>query len=803
MRRNERRGDRLGDEESMKKVLATDANFRALSLKDLLEARDLYHYHLMNKPNVVGTAIGLYLIRKNDPRPKGPSDSGAHRHETSETTEQPRPVRTLGNSEVRDYSWPCVLVFVRKWVHERDVHAGSTELHPTEMVPKTLYLPDGRMVPVCVVMAEPGSADDQQRIPDWHWPKTLFAPGMPIVVEAQGADRRATVGALVTDGHTTYALTNRHVAGNTGEVVYTLARGQRVPIGRASRRCISRVPFEKVYPEFPSRRTFVNMDVGLIALDRVADWTSTVLGLGPTEGLADLNQLNITTRLIDAPLVAAGAASGRMVGRIKALFYRYKSVGGYDYIADFLIAPQQDPDADVHDEVTLVQTQRGDSGTVWHLVTERETTDSAAEAEQRNEFDGDLRPLAMEWGGQVLTQNESGERFTFALATSLTTVCRSLDVELLTHQHRGAEPFWGQTGHYTIATFAIGELPNGKLKEFLQANVDRISFDTTDLTPKAIVARLKEAREQEAKDGTGFVPLADVPDIVWKKFKTHSGGRDTQVIPPGRTTGPEHPTHFADIDEPSDGSDATKTLRALSLADPKNNLTVEFWQQFYTALGHTTFDKRGLLPFRVWQFFDAMKGFAEERDPVGFLCAAGIVAHYVGDACQPLHGSTLADGFEDGSGKGVHSTYESAMIDRKQKFIAPGLAARANSGAPLARVEKGQASAHEVVKLMDRTADTIDPEAIVRAFIKAGGTKVVAVQDALWKQFGDRTIDVMADGGRTLAAIWQGAWDAGGGDAIANTKLGPADTGALSELYEDTKFVESLVLDDIGPVLEP
>ena len=37
-----------------------DFDFSSLSLKDLIEARDLYHFHLMDKANVVGTAIGLY-----------------------------------------------------------------------------------------------------------------------------------------------------------------------------------------------------------------------------------------------------------------------------------------------------------------------------------------------------------------------------------------------------------------------------------------------------------------------------------------------------------------------------------------------------------------------------------------------------------------------------------------------------------------------------------------------------------------------------------------------------------------------
>jgi len=79
-------------------------DYEQLSLRDLLQARDLYHVHLMRHPNVVATAIGRYRIRIGD---GWPTDKGTGRKGTYE--------RTLANSEVRPYSWPCVLAFVDKW----------------------------------------------------------------------------------------------------------------------------------------------------------------------------------------------------------------------------------------------------------------------------------------------------------------------------------------------------------------------------------------------------------------------------------------------------------------------------------------------------------------------------------------------------------------------------------------------------------------------------------------------------------------------------------------------------------------
>lgn len=837
---------------TVRDILATENNFRSLSIKDLLEAREQYHYHLLNKRNVVGTAVGLYLIRHDDPTPEEEArrvkeerekalrqerpdqkrfleESSTERMMTQSgaRAKKPKEPRTFANSGVRDYSWPCVLVLVDEWVYENRFGLEQGELHPEQLVPKTLYLPDGRMIPVCVVLvekAEPSAA----LVPDWHWPASRYAPGMPIVVEAQGQEHRATAGCLVTDGHTRYALTSRHVCGAAGEPVATIASGHTVEIGRASRIHLTRKLFTDVYPEYAGRRTWVNLDVGLIELTDLNDWTSETLGFGATGALADLNAMNITSRLIDAPVVAAGAASGRLEGRIKALFYRYKSVGGFDYVADFLIAPRdlaqeareraRVPD-DGRDEKPLAadptlpkQTQPGDSGAVWHLVVPPE--EKEGDANERDPFSGELRPLAIEWGGQVFADGAAQTTFTFALATSLTTVCRELDVELVLEHNTGALPYWGQMGHYSIAAFACSALAGGNLKDFMTENVDRISFSIERLSPGEISEKLKKVRENG-----GLVPLADVPDIIWKQHISKvTGGRDTQWAGQGRTQGPEHPTHYADIDEAPGPNE--KTLRELCLENPAANVTVEFWQRFYDSLGHTQSRERGLLPFRVWQFFDAMEDAAGKGEAAKYLCAAGLLSHYVGDACQPLHGSKLADGYADRPttitrrdretgelrqdpshlGAGVHSTYETKMIDRYSEEIVQGIPQKLAALPALQPITTGQEAAIAIIELMDRTAQTIPPHALVDAYVDAGGKSTVGVQDALWEDFGDRTIQVMADGARVLAAIWAGAWAAGSGNANIGQpgKVAPRE---LTKLYRRKTFVESLDLDHIGQVL--
>src|SRR5947208_14466407 len=99
----------------MDTLFKSSSGFASLSLKDLIEARDLFHYHRMGKKNVVGTALGPYRIRKGDPWPTEKNPTPARKRNPQSDR------RTLFNSEVRPYSWPSVYVFVSCWEHESEL----------------------------------------------------------------------------------------------------------------------------------------------------------------------------------------------------------------------------------------------------------------------------------------------------------------------------------------------------------------------------------------------------------------------------------------------------------------------------------------------------------------------------------------------------------------------------------------------------------------------------------------------------------------------------------------------------------
>jgi len=743
-----------------------------------LDARDQYHWHLVHRRNVIGTAVGLYHIRKTEDWPtrdrSGRAVAAAARSTSGRSAPEPR---TFENSEIRDYSWPCVLVLVHTWVAADGFGDEGGLLPPEDMIPTTLYLPDGRTVPVCVIKVEPTVAD-RQLLPSWTWPKSVIGGGFPLISSTQGATNVASVGTLVTDGHTVYALTSRHVAGPAGHPVSTILRGQPVDVGRSSDRQLTRLPFTQVYPDFPGRRTFLTLDAALVEVTDLTDWTSQTYGLPPVGELADLSERNIGMRLINAQVTAYGAASGRLPGRIAALFYRHRSIGGYDEVTDFLIAP----------EPGQPSSQPGDSGTVWHLIESSDRQDGRV---------GDppplrLRPIALQWGGQGVLPSDAEHGYNFALAAGLTNILRLLDVELVVDYNTGPQPFWGKTGHYSLATFACDQVSTPTLRTLMAANQDRVSFPAAGLSPRDIDQATKDAKQHH-----GFVPLADVADVIWKNLPSQvPGGRDTSP-----RTGPEHPTHYADIDQPR--ADDHITLRDLCLQDPEN-VAVPVWQAFYDTLDQHASRDRGLLPFRVWQFYDAMVDALTNNDLTRYVCAAGLLAHYIGDACQPLHGSVLADGFPDGTGKGVHSAYETSMIDHHATDILAALPGKLEDLAAhlLPPVTTGHQPAVATIALMDRTATTIAPADLVTAYAATPGGKSKAVTSKLWKQFGQATITVLADGARTLAMLWDSAWTHGdGAGRFPNTQLTAISRADLQTLYENPAFIRSLDLNSIGPVL--
>jgi hypothetical protein len=616
------------------------------------------------------------------------------------------------------------------------------------------------------------------------FPSELIGGGYAILTDVQGQEHVGSLGCLVSDGDRTFALTNRHVAGGEGRPIYSLIRGERQRIGVTASMGERHMPFSRVYPGWPGgERVFVTMDAGLVQLDDINQCTAQVYGVGELDDVADLNVDTISLDLIGCPVRAFGAASGELEGKVKALFYRYRSVGGFDYVADLLIGPRREGDG--------LQTRPGDSGTLWVFDppapgSER-TPKEEWEAEQfrpdkplpRGNLARRFRPLALQWGGTRISGNTPEEQAPFALATFVSTISRVLDVDIIRDWDTGHAEYWGKHAHFKIGSAACTLLPNNDLGAFMRANRSSVGFPDKDL----------QKGKGFTVDKKGFVPLADVPDYVWISQR---GTRPNEGI-----------QHFADMDQKAtQGKYEGKTL--LQLCKDGDNVSADVWQEFY-AEGFAADEAPdfGTLPFRVWQMWEEMVEWLRAKDWRRFLCTAGTLAHYVGDACQPLHASHLHHGrgpsnrkdfkkFKTTRAADIHAIYEQNLFEVRAAEMMSKINAtlKATPSVPDS-IRSGHEAAVSLVRLIGRVRETLSPEQIV----DADDPTLTKTERSLiqFDNFAGETAQCIAYGCKLLARLWLTAWIEADRPKLPASK--PFDRDDLIEIYRDRNFGQGLRID--------
>ncbi len=621
-----------------------------------------------------------------------------------------------------------------------------------------------------------------------RYPLNNIGGGCPVLVTVQEQEHVATVACLVSDGHKIYALTNRHVSGDEGQVLSTRLGGREQPIGVTSKKQATRIAFSEVYPGFAGRNIFLNADVGLVDIANLNVWTAKVREVGTVGPMIDLSAAEFSLRLIGRYVRGCGAASQLMLGEIHALFYRYKSRGGSEYVADFFIGPRSA--AAAGKAAPALTTRPGDSGTLWLLDP----------LPGDGQEDSAPRPLALQWGENRLFAGGTSAAQAYVLATCLSTICDRLDVDLVRDWNLDQPDTWGSVGHFAIASRVAAALSGGapKLKKLMNNNASIVSHDDDTILNS----------EFKNMGNDAFIPMADVPDFFWKHGKQ------------GHTRGFEGPNHFADMDQkrPSDGVDL------LALCKDTDNIDPDVWNKFYDSVedllegGAIQRQHRGLLPFRVWQIFDEMIDFVRAGKAAEFVCAAGVLTHYVGDACQPLHISYLHDGdplqatshtvrHRDGTtgdkkiamGAGCHSAYEDAMVNANREKILAGLdKTKTVKAAEL--VSTGFEAAQKTVELMRATFTRLAPVDIVSAYVAFGKSKA-GLADHLWSEFGAATISCMQDGTHLLAVLWESAWKAGNGETNIESTAAITQEAAM-DICAPPDFLQSCAVDEIGALLK-
>jgi hypothetical protein len=364
----------------------------------------------------------------------------------------------------------------------------------------------------------------------------------------------------------------------------------------------------------------------------------------------------------------------------------------------------------------------------------------------------------MQWGGYSVLERGGQEWMEFALATNLANVLRELNVQLFRDWGLGQREYWGKVGHYKIGAKACDLVASDKLYRLMQENVDCIAL-TDDALMDDRLPMNNQAR---------FIALADVPDLRWRSLRPTDAAN-----------------HFAAIDEARE-TDGSKTLLDLWHEDAAT-LSIDVWCEFYNDVGKPGVREQGALPFRVWQIYDEMVHSLRQKDITGFVGAAGILSHYVADACQPLHVSWLHHGEREDEAR-VHSLYETGLLDRNRAELIAGINRILKDQEVTVRYRGGKAAANATLQLMEYTLETLPPRDVIAAYKERSGRQRIP---HMWDALGKRTIECMAEGTVYLAEMWENAWREGGGNRIAASMLGSVDKRALRRLYLNKRFLKS------------
>jgi hypothetical protein len=186
---------------------------------------------------------------------------------------------------------------------------------------------------------------------------------------------------------------------------------------------------------------------------------------------------------------------------------------------------------------------------------------------------------------------------------------------------------------------------------------------------------------------------------------------------------------------------------------------VGFPQTFKAAvekLGKSKVEKYGVLPWVIFRKQRELQRALADRDGTQWVRVAGHLAHYVGDAYQPLHLTLNFDGQHSGS-KGIHRRYENDVADAHirpdEKAIRPSLS-RATVPADIRRDLFAALFAtfpkHVPILAADKTAR------------RRGGVTSSAYKEALRGELEALTREQLRDSAVMLGNLWLASWRGAG-----------------------------------------
>jgi hypothetical protein len=196
-------------------------------------------------------------------------------------------------------------------------------------------------------------------------------------------------------------------------------------------------------------------------------------------------------------------------------------------------------------------------------------------------------------------------------------------------------------------------------------------------------------------------------------------------------------------------------------AEPFARLIPDFTAMERTY-GQAQFDRSGTLPWSIEDEAGQMETTWRAGDCPTMFRHAGYLAHYVGDASQPLHTTRFYDGYT-AADRGLHARLESSVDSRIQEFED---------------IDRGRAHAQSISTVWTpviaelKQANTLVPQTIEsdRALRDTTSSRA-AYTDALMAREQDMVASQLVSGASTLGSIWLFEWHEAGSPSACGATL--------------------------------
>jgi hypothetical protein len=259
------------------------------------------------------------------------------------------------------------------------------------------------------------------------------------------------------------------------------------------------------------------------------------------------------------------------------------------------------------------------------------------------------------------------------------------------------------------------------------------------------------------------------------------------------------------------GPDGGPSLFDLCKADPVRNLRAKVWQDFYVQFAGLSYGPEpGMLPFRVRHIYEAMVDYLKAGKMKEFLASAGILTHYVADACIPLHFSALHHGYAPKALRDsaeykayrktpeykIHSLFEQRMFEVRAEEMLQMINDKLAGKKAKPTVSDGSQAIVRVFNLMSEIYSLLPPEKI----ISIDNPKLTQRERAeiQFKAVGDKAAECVAKGCLVLSELVESAWKAGNGDRIfRKTNAHTYSEAELQNLYRSPGFLPARTFDEL------